>query len=100
MRLDPLKLGPCVSVSILGGGSFTWQIIFTPPDNLCTPTTTKDKAKLLFCQAWLFNGFVKKKKKKTVWRSWRGEKRARMELKFGRQPDHRKRRGDVVFLYG
>lgn len=61
MRLDPLKLGPCVSVSILGGASFTWQIIFTPPDNLCTPTTTKDKAKLLFCQAWLFNGFVKKK---------------------------------------
>lgn len=64
MRLDPLKLGPCVSVSILGGASFTWQIIFTPPDNLCTPTTTKDKAKLLFCQAWLFNGFVKKKKNK------------------------------------
>lgn len=63
VRLDPLKLGPCVSVSILKRkkkkkSSFTWQIIFTPPDNLCTPTTTKDKAKLLFCQAWLFNGFI------------------------------------------
>lgn len=51
----------CLFPSWGGGGSFTWQIIFTPPDNLCTPTTTKDKAKLLFCQAWLFNGFVKKK---------------------------------------
>lgn len=61
MRLDPLKLGPCVCFHPGKKEALSPErIIFTPPDNLCTPITTKDKAKLLFCQAWLFNGFIKR----------------------------------------